>query len=146
MHGVYAEILLNYVERSESDLDVEDSTHSKYLGSKLEYDDSSGVLLDDKGAPVMMKWESEIMQCLSRSVTSYYRERTSFKYRVWNGDYRWISTGAEPRIACHHRSSSDSNSTNERSTMGQKTRSRGAYLPNFSYLIVDHSFKMARCY
>jgi type IV protein arginine methyltransferase len=62
MHGVYAEVLLNYVERGESDLDTGESTHKEYLESKLEYDDSIGVLLDDKGAPVMMKWESEIMR------------------------------------------------------------------------------------
>lgn len=62
MHGVYAEVLLNYVERIESDLDAGKSTHNKYLESNLEYDDSVGVLLDDRGAPVMMKWESEIMR------------------------------------------------------------------------------------
>jgi protein arginine N-methyltransferase 2 len=65
MHGVYAEVLLNYVERTESD-DLEEETtpktHDKYLASKLEYNDGSGVLLDDKGAPVMMKWETEIMR------------------------------------------------------------------------------------
>ena len=65
MSGVYAEILLNYVERSE-DADEEEggkegSLHKKYLKSELEYDDSLGVLLDDEGAPVMMIWESEIM-------------------------------------------------------------------------------------
>lgn len=66
MHGVYAEVLLNYVERTESDdLEEEDTTpktNDKYLASKLEYNDGSGVLLDDKGAPVMMKWETEIMR------------------------------------------------------------------------------------
>jgi type IV protein arginine methyltransferase len=62
MHGVYAEVILNYVERTESDLGKSASTHDTYLKSKLEYDDSIGVLLDDKGAPVMMKWENEIMQ------------------------------------------------------------------------------------
>jgi protein arginine N-methyltransferase 2 len=63
MHGVYAEVLLNYVERTELDPEDEISTtHKDYLNSKLEYDDSIGVLLDDKGAPVMMKWESEIMK------------------------------------------------------------------------------------
>jgi type IV protein arginine methyltransferase len=61
MHGVYAEVLLNYVERTEGE-DEESTTHKDYLNSKLEYDDTIGVLLDDKGAPVMMKWESEIMK------------------------------------------------------------------------------------
>ena len=66
MSGVYAEVLLNYVERSEKDDDKEEEVeegglHKKYLRSELEYDDSLGVLLDDEGAPVMMKWESEIM-------------------------------------------------------------------------------------
>jgi len=65
MHGVYAEVLLNYVERTESD-DMEGetplNTHDKYLASKLEYNDGSGVLVDEKGAPVMMKWETEIMR------------------------------------------------------------------------------------
>jgi protein arginine N-methyltransferase 2 len=60
MHGVYAEVLLNYVERAEGDVDEGES--KRYLESKLEYDDSIGFLLDDKGAPVMMKWESEIMR------------------------------------------------------------------------------------
>src|SRR5436305_3106959 len=64
MHGVYAEVLLNYVERTETDDhdEEEKATHDKYLDSKLEYNDSTGMLLDDKGAPVMMKWESEIMK------------------------------------------------------------------------------------
>lgn len=71
MSGVYAELLLNYVERSEDLQELEETTetettegalHKKYLKSELEYDDSLGVLLDDQGAPVMMKWESEIMQ------------------------------------------------------------------------------------
>ena len=64
MYGVYAEVLLNYVERTESDAEGGEAatTHDKYMESKLEYDDSIGVLLDDKGAPVMMKWESEIMK------------------------------------------------------------------------------------
>lgn len=64
MSGVYAEVLLNYVERSEEmeDEETEEPLHKKYLKSKLEYDDSLGVLLDDEGAPVMMKWESEIMK------------------------------------------------------------------------------------
>jgi protein arginine N-methyltransferase 2 len=61
MHGVYAEVLLNYVERTEEGEGGEISTtHNNFLNSKLEYDDSIGVLLDDKGAPVMMKWEDEI--------------------------------------------------------------------------------------
>jgi type IV protein arginine methyltransferase len=61
MHGVYAEVILNYVSRTEE----EEEGHSlgdEYLNSKLEYDDSQGMLLDEKGAPVMMKWESEIMR------------------------------------------------------------------------------------
>jgi protein arginine N-methyltransferase 2 len=63
MHGVYAEVLLNYVERTESGSDNEAVTRQgDFLNSKLEYDDSIGVLLDDNGAPVMMKWESEIMR------------------------------------------------------------------------------------
>jgi type IV protein arginine methyltransferase len=72
MHGVYAEVLLNYVERNEEDGNGEekeageekerDDLHEKYLNSKLEYDDSAGVLLDEHGAPVMMRWETEIMQ------------------------------------------------------------------------------------
>ena len=59
LHGVYAEVLLNYVERKDSENN--NSTHEKYLSSKLEYDNSAGVLLDDTGAPVMMKWETGIM-------------------------------------------------------------------------------------
>lgn len=64
MHGVYAEVLLNHVERTESDVEGGEAAtiHDKYMESKLEYDDSIGVLLDDKGAPVMMKWEREIMK------------------------------------------------------------------------------------
>jgi len=65
MHGVYAEVLLNYVERTEEDADDEDiETKRKegFLQSKLEYDDSIGLLLDENGAPVMMKWEDEIMK------------------------------------------------------------------------------------
>ena len=62
MHGVYAEMLLNYVERTQSDDDEpSSSTHNEYLNAKLEYNESVGVLLDDKAAPVMMKWETEIM-------------------------------------------------------------------------------------
>ena len=67
MHGVYAEVLLNYVERTEGD-DEEDeqegksTVHDKYLASQLKYDDSIGALLDDEGAPVMMEWEREIMR------------------------------------------------------------------------------------
>jgi len=84
MSGVYAEVLLNFVERSEDPAENEDTAdnpdkeeeqqqqgedktdpssdlHSKYLKSELEYNDSLGALLDDQGAPVMMEWESEIM-------------------------------------------------------------------------------------
>ena len=70
MHGVYAEVLLNYVERTESDVEGEESaaTHEKYMESQLEYDDSIGVLLDDEGAPVMMKWESEIMKASAEAL------------------------------------------------------------------------------
>lgn len=63
MHGVYAEVLLNYVERTEAEEgDETDTTHGDFLRSNLEYDDATGVLLDDEGAPVMMKWETEIMR------------------------------------------------------------------------------------
>ena len=63
MHGVYAEVLLNYVERTDSEADDnDDTTHGDYLKSKLEYDDSAGMLMDDHGAPVMMKWETDIME------------------------------------------------------------------------------------
>jgi protein arginine N-methyltransferase 2 len=84
MSGVYAEVLLNFVERSEDPAENEDTAdnpdkeeqqqqqgedkpdppsdlHSRYLKSELEYNDSLGALLDDQGAPVMMEWESEIM-------------------------------------------------------------------------------------
>jgi len=71
MHGVYAEVLLNYVERTESD-DLEEettaNTHNQYLASKLEYNDGSGVLVDDNGAPVMMKWETEIMRASAETL------------------------------------------------------------------------------
>jgi len=64
MHGVYAEVLLNYVERTdpEGDDNDDDTTHADYLKSSLEYDDAAGMLLNEKGAPVMMKWETDIMQ------------------------------------------------------------------------------------
>jgi type IV protein arginine methyltransferase len=63
LHGVYAEILLNYAWRNEArDNTEEKKLQEEYLNSELEYDDSQGILLDDKGAPVMMKWESEIMR------------------------------------------------------------------------------------
>lgn len=67
MHGVYAEILLNYVERTEGDDDDDEeennaAVHDKYLASQLKYDDTIGALLDDRGAPVMMEWEREIMR------------------------------------------------------------------------------------
>src|SRR5271156_3940860 len=65
MHGVYAEVLLNYVERTEEDADDEDveaKRKENFLQSQLEYDDSIGLLLDENGAPVMMKWEDEIMK------------------------------------------------------------------------------------
>ena len=63
MHGVYAEVLLNYVERTQTDVcDEATAINNEYLDSNLEYNDSIGVLLDDKGAPVMMKWETEVMR------------------------------------------------------------------------------------
>jgi len=62
MHGVYSEVLLNYVERTDPEADDNDDTHESYLNSKLEYNDVVGALLDDQGAPVMMKWETDIMQ------------------------------------------------------------------------------------
>ena len=71
MHGVYAEVLLNYVERTESH-DLEDetraNTHENYLASNLEYNDGIGVLLDEQGAPVMMKWETEIMRVSAETI------------------------------------------------------------------------------
>jgi type IV protein arginine methyltransferase len=72
MHGVYAEILLNYTERREGDDDdeerVKDTVHDKYLASQLKYDDSIGALLDDQGAPVMMEWEREIMRASAENL------------------------------------------------------------------------------
>ena len=63
MHGVYAEVLLNYVERTDTAGDDKGSNpHDDFLNSKLEYDEVPGVLLDDQGAPVMMNWESNIMK------------------------------------------------------------------------------------
>jgi type IV protein arginine methyltransferase len=67
MHGVYAEILLNYVERNEGrddddQTETKETVHDKYLASQLKYDDSIGALLDSHGAPVMMDWEREIMR------------------------------------------------------------------------------------
>jgi protein arginine N-methyltransferase 2 len=67
MHGVYAEILLNYIERTEGGDDdgqteTNETVHDKYLASQLKYDDSIGALLDNQGAPVMMEWEREIMR------------------------------------------------------------------------------------
>ena len=71
MHGVSAELLLNYVERTESG-ELEDETtqktHDKYLVSKLEYNDGNGVLLDENGAPVMMKWETDIMRISAETI------------------------------------------------------------------------------
>ena len=63
MNGVYAEVLLNYVERTDTASEENANTiHNDFLNSKLEYDEVPGVLLDDQGAPVMMNWESKIMR------------------------------------------------------------------------------------
>ena len=86
MHGVYAEVLLNYVERTESDVEEKSTAvHDQYLDSKLKYDDSIGVLLDDKGAPVMMEWETEIMRATAEVLLPTIGNGTSFEHRIWHG-------------------------------------------------------------
>lgn len=59
-HGICAELLLNYVERTK--LNDKENNNNEYLQSELQYDDTGGKLVNEQGAPVMMKWETEIMK------------------------------------------------------------------------------------
>ena len=142
MHGVYAEMLLNYVERAEGDADVEES--KIYLNSKLEYDDSIGLLLDDKGAPVMMKWESEIMhasaELLLPTIGTGRVLNIGFGMGIIDGYLQERKPESHVIVEAHPLV------IQRMKDYGWDKKSSVEVPPNpLQLTYIDHSFKMARC-